>query len=291
VRIFKKIDKFLSENTYIDNSGKTFWGAQGAGVLPIAEDTGRLLIAHRSTHVNEPGTYGVWGGAIDPGEDPKEAARRELSEEAAYRGRIKLIPAHVYTSPGGDFKYHNFIGIVESEFDPRLDWETQGYKWVTYIELLDMRNRLHFGLEELIDRSSAKILQHATVSESVECVSDMIRTFQQVYGSNKAVMWVLDVPRNDSFSWSERVVLDRLDSAQIDRCRKSTKKVRAAVVSARDVESHWTQVGGEHSHEVVLSMDAKPRELNIEEVELALSATDAGKPLSSLESSRFDAHQ
>lgn len=161
MKIYETIDKVLRETYYTDDSGKQFWGAQGAGVLPIASSTGRILIAHRSPHVEQPGTYGVWGGAIDPGENPKQAAKRELAEEAGYRGRIKMVDSHVYTSPGGDFKYYNYLGIVEEEFEPRMDWETQGYRWVTWNELNQMRSKLHFGLEELIDEDSRTILKYA----------------------------------------------------------------------------------------------------------------------------------
>ena len=166
-RLLHRIDRVL-ESTYFDASGKMFWGTQGAGVLPIAESTGRILVALRSPHVNEPNTYGVWGGAIDPGEDPKRAAMRELQEEAGYRGKVKLVPAHVYTSPGGDFKYFNFLGVIEEEFKPRMDWETQDYEWVTFDELLDIRPK-HFGLEELVDEDSGLISRYASSSrDSIE---------------------------------------------------------------------------------------------------------------------------
>ena len=42
-----------------------FWGRAGAGVLFLARDTGRILIAHRSADVEQPDTWGTWGGAID----------------------------------------------------------------------------------------------------------------------------------------------------------------------------------------------------------------------------------
>src|SRR3569833_3234259 len=52
-----------------------FWGAQGAGVVFIAGDARRFLLAHRSEDVEQPGTWGTWGGAIDAGEDPATAAQ------------------------------------------------------------------------------------------------------------------------------------------------------------------------------------------------------------------------
>src|SRR5437763_1629871 len=59
-----------------------YWGKAGAGVLLLCKETGRFLFMHRSEQVNEPGTYGLIGGAIDADEDPAEAAVREAEEEA-----------------------------------------------------------------------------------------------------------------------------------------------------------------------------------------------------------------
>jgi len=149
-------------------SGEAFWGAAGAGVLPIAESTGRVLIGLRSAYVNEPGTWGVFGGAIDKGEDPMRAAKREVREELGYRGDMKLIPGYVFTSKGGGFRYSNFVGVVAEEFDPKLDWETETTKWVTYDELLQQPKK-HFGLDALIKNSKPLIRKYAKSSnESIE---------------------------------------------------------------------------------------------------------------------------
>jgi hypothetical protein len=49
-----------------------FWGRQGAGCIFLALDTERLCIAHRSRKVEQPGTWGTWGGAIDSFESPEK---------------------------------------------------------------------------------------------------------------------------------------------------------------------------------------------------------------------------
>lgn len=54
-------------SVYTDESGK-FWGAQGAGAVFVAEDTGRVLLQHRSKYVNEPGTWGREVVVIEAGE-------------------------------------------------------------------------------------------------------------------------------------------------------------------------------------------------------------------------------
>ena len=134
-----------------------FWGRAGAGVLFQALDTGRILIAHRSEDVEEPGTWGTWGGAIDQGEDPKVAASREAAEETGARADPRnVIPMYIFKHPSG-FRYYNFLVLVPSEFNPRLNWESQGYAWFDYGE---WPKPLHPGTAELLnDRRSLAIMR------------------------------------------------------------------------------------------------------------------------------------
>jgi len=149
-----------------DAGGEGFWGNAGAGVLPIARSTGRILAGLRSAHVNEPRTWGIFGGAIDSGENPRTAAKREMREELGYHGNVMLLPAYVFTSPGGGFRYSNFIGVVDEEFDPKLDWETERVEWMSLSKFLKLQPK-HFGLEALLKHSMALIRQNAKVEESV----------------------------------------------------------------------------------------------------------------------------
>ena len=129
-----------------------FWGKQGAGCIILAKSTKRILLPYRSRAVEEPNTWGVWGGAIDSDEIPKESAKREVQEEASYNGNIEMIPLSVFEK--GTFKYHNFLAIVDEEFEPELNWETQGYEWVDFG---DWPQPLHFGLQSLLLKDSQKI--------------------------------------------------------------------------------------------------------------------------------------
>ena len=132
-----------------------FWGAQGAGCIFFAQDTKRFLIAHRSQHVEQPSTWGSWGGAIDAGEDPLTAAKREASEENGYEGPFEAVPMYVFVK--GTFRYSNFLIIVPHEFTPELDWETQGYVWTKFGQ---WPQPLHFGLVALFkDPASAKLMR------------------------------------------------------------------------------------------------------------------------------------
>mgnify|MGYP000450397913 CR=1 FL=1 len=143
-----------------------FWGTIGAGILPIAKDTGRILVPLRSDYVNEPNTYGVWGGMLDDMEtnDPIKAAKIEFKEESGYTNSIEVIPAFVFKKVddnGNDiFRYHNYIGIIECEFTPVLDWESKGYEWLTFNELMDLEPK-HFGLKSLIENSKELIRKYS----------------------------------------------------------------------------------------------------------------------------------
>lgn len=140
-----------------------FWGRAGAGSIVMAKETGRLLLPLRSDEVLEPGTWGTWGGAIDPNEDPQSAARRELQEEAGFTGELELVPLLVFkaTDSGGQvtFRYHNFLAIVDSEFEPKLNWEAAEFRWV---EPAKLPRPLHPGLQALFDdHASVDIIQAA----------------------------------------------------------------------------------------------------------------------------------
>lgn len=129
-----------------------FWGKQGAGSIVLAKSTGRILLPLRSARVEQPLTWGTWGGAIDSKENPSDAAKRELQEEAGYHGSIEMVPLSVFQK--GTFKYFNFLAIVSDEFKPSLNWETQSYTWT---DIDNLPEPLHFGLEWVLDRDHNKI--------------------------------------------------------------------------------------------------------------------------------------
>lgn len=134
-KLISLIETVLKENdaehqAHLDKTG--FWGKEGAGVVFMAKDTGRLLIAKRSRHVQEPGTWSTWGGALDEGEDALAGAKREAEEEAGAASHvISYHMVHEFVVPD-KFKYTTFIALVETEFRPSMNWETASYEWVKY---------------------------------------------------------------------------------------------------------------------------------------------------------------
>ena len=85
---------------------------------------------------------------MDDGESPKESVHRETAEECGYHGDMNLKPLLVYKHPSG-FVYHNFLAIIPKEFKPKLDWDTQGFRWCTLDKL---PKPLHPGLKMLNGR-------------------------------------------------------------------------------------------------------------------------------------------
>jgi len=139
-----------------------YWGSKASGILPICKSTGRIGIGLRSHWVNQPNTWGNFGGAIGLGhygesleeKSPEENAMDELREETGFYGEVELIPSYVFEKP--DFKYYNFIGIVDKEFELDLSdiehIEVTQIIWVTLEELLKKDN-IHSGLKEMITQS------------------------------------------------------------------------------------------------------------------------------------------
>jgi 8-oxo-dGTP pyrophosphatase MutT (NUDIX family)/GNAT superfamily N-acetyltransferase len=167
--------------------GETYWAGEGnaaSGILPICPQTGNVCLAMRSEHVMTPGVWGTIGGAVQKGLSPAQSAKAELKEETGYGGGMTLIPAFVFTDRG--FSYHNFIGVVSSQFSfapkpfsaehieelkaqltPKQyyqlepGWETDHIVWLPYAEVVaDMEKHpgdYHPGMHKLFADSREKI--------------------------------------------------------------------------------------------------------------------------------------
>jgi 8-oxo-dGTP pyrophosphatase MutT (NUDIX family) len=156
--IKKLINKIVNGSyQFFDNKhGSKFWGNKGAGILPYCIETKRFLVGLRSKYVNEPLQWGIFGGKIDDNELPELAAIREMKEELNFNGEIKLELIYLFQNKEKTFDFSNYIGYINKEFVPELDWETKNTRWVTYDELI-LLSPIHFGLQKLIDEGLLKI--------------------------------------------------------------------------------------------------------------------------------------
>ena len=107
-----------------------------AGTLLICNNTGRFLLAKRSALSNFPKTWAIVGGAIDEGEKPLEAAKRELYEETKIDPeKIKFTFWELQKDYGVDF--YLFLGYCNEEFTPILNKENIDWGWFTLDDLPD----------------------------------------------------------------------------------------------------------------------------------------------------------
>ena len=126
---------------------------RASGIIILAKSTKKILLSERSRHLPQAGSWTGWGGWNKPGEDPFEGAMRELIEETAFNGII--IEQHtlsVYQS--SNFNYHNFLLIVEDEFEPKTDWESANHGWYHFE---DLPKPLHFGFKWMIAKDAHTI--------------------------------------------------------------------------------------------------------------------------------------
>lgn len=100
------------------------------GVWFQSSETKRFLYLLRNDP-KHPGTWGLPGGKIEPGETLLGGMERECIEElGSFPDYQKLVPIEKFTSADSDFVYHTFVCVVDQEFIPILNHEHLGYAWV-----------------------------------------------------------------------------------------------------------------------------------------------------------------
>ena len=200
---FRKIIDLISEAVDIDTNAsppsyedkdadayetlKTtgFFGKQAAGAILMAKTTGRIMLCLRSAAVLEPFSWGNCGGKRDEAERPVDAAKREVYEETGYTGEISMVPLLVFAS--GNFRYSNFLAIVEEEFKPHLGWEADRAVWVDFGH---WPRPLHFGMEALFsDAESVNVIKHyaamfSSLREDVNIDNALIAAGQLLKGED-----------------------------------------------------------------------------------------------------------
>lgn len=102
--------------------------SQSVGCFIVARSTKRVLLGRRSAVVGDPNLWGTFGGGVDAGESLEEALHRELHEEAGFSGQFITLN-NVWTNKRPTNHYHNFVGVLENEFLPKLNFETAVHLW------------------------------------------------------------------------------------------------------------------------------------------------------------------
>jgi 8-oxo-dGTP pyrophosphatase MutT (NUDIX family) len=102
--------------------------AVGVWFYSLATDRYLYLMRNDPRH---PGSWGLPGGKVEPGETLLTAIQRECEEELGdFPDYVRMIPLEQFTSPDERFSYHTFFCCVASEFQPRLNSEHLGYAWI-----------------------------------------------------------------------------------------------------------------------------------------------------------------
>lgn len=134
---------------------RAYWGRSAAGIMFFSR--GRVLLALRSEHVNEPGTWGIPGGKTNAGERPYDAALRETREELGDTVPPHLVFGEVVFEDDG-FRYTTFLAMVDPRhadrwvFDLESDEfpESDEVRWFHVGSLPE--DDLHFGVRYVRDK-------------------------------------------------------------------------------------------------------------------------------------------
>lgn len=123
-----------------------------AGAIFLSKKTKRVLLNFRSQAVSKGSTFGFWGGKIEQGEEILAGLSREIKEEVGFMPRYdKFYPMDVYCSPDGQFTYYSFVIIVDKEFVPKINHESDGYMWCN---LGAFPKQLHTGARIILENPS-----------------------------------------------------------------------------------------------------------------------------------------
>ena len=119
----------------------------GAGILLICPKRKSILIALRT----DGSGWANFGGQVEKGETPLQCAKRELLEESGFMegnqyNLYSEIPVH--SKEYIRFMYFTYIGIVDDEVIPDLNYEHTQFEWRRYDTLPE---NLNFGFNEVIN--------------------------------------------------------------------------------------------------------------------------------------------
>lgn len=139
----------------------------GAGATIMSRKTGRILLGLRSNGCESPGTWCNFGGGVEEGETPEQGCMREIWEEAGYDGPMELV--HMHESKQPDFTYHNFVGLVDDEFEPVLNDEHTEYQWA---DPDAMPEPLHPEYQKALEQEQSRHLMQRLRAEECELLGE-----------------------------------------------------------------------------------------------------------------------
>jgi len=148
---------------------KSYWGKKASGMLFICREDGTILLLKRSMRVEDPGTWGIPGGAVGEGFHGKEHGGKDPDNETFLSSAVKETWEELGVVPkvgtllistsyrDGSFTYKTYIYDIplseKEQFSKqiRLNWENDYWFWFDYEGLpTNMHKGVIFALRELI---------------------------------------------------------------------------------------------------------------------------------------------
>jgi ADP-ribose pyrophosphatase len=96
----------------------------GAVCVVALLDDGNLVLVRQYRHAAGQELLEICAGGLNPGEDPVEAAIRELEEETGYRAAKMVERARFWTTPGFTTEFmflYEATGLVKTQTNPDED--------------------------------------------------------------------------------------------------------------------------------------------------------------------------
>jgi 8-oxo-dGTP pyrophosphatase MutT (NUDIX family) len=123
---------------------------RAAGILFLSPEK-EVLLMRRTENDGDQGKWAFPAGGIKKDETPEEAARRETREESGYEHEGGLSPFMHSDAQNVDFTTY----LAHSQkFDPKLNHEHDGAKWVTLDEAAKLP--LHPGVKAALEKLATR---------------------------------------------------------------------------------------------------------------------------------------
>lgn len=131
----KEVDDEEGEVGYVEDNGDDKVGLDLNAVVVLINKEKRFLLLKRSTYPDQwmPNMFAMPGGAIEDGEEPIDAAKRELKEET---GLVVNKFLEKFVIQRDENVEHVFIGLYDGDpFNIKLDKESAGFGWFSFNEI------------------------------------------------------------------------------------------------------------------------------------------------------------
>lgn len=164
--------KIAKRSNFLNKIASIYYGKAGAGILLVCKDDETCLLLKRSRYVEQPGTWGISGGAISKEEyfydSKKESGEEGLVKDDFLSGALRETNEELFSNGGfdinsvnknligetefkdGSFTYKTFIFEIDLDTkreitkNIKLNWENDSAKWFGTGSL---PSNLHFGVE------------------------------------------------------------------------------------------------------------------------------------------------